>query len=84
MFIDFLKDNPVIDWFIFLVLLITVVPAGMAIYRRYRPPSDTKQAAAIREPRESRFLGTQMDLAILVLGLLLLLGLIDWLKGLFF
>ncbi|HXH65016.1 MAG TPA: hypothetical protein VNH42_05845 [Mariprofundaceae bacterium] len=83
MFIHFLEDNPVIDGFIVLVLLITVVPAGMGWYRRRHPPAETEQADVIRQPRESRFLGTQMDLAILVIGLLLLLALIHWIRGLF-
>lgn len=80
MFIHFLEDNPVIDGFIVLVLLITVVPAGMVLYRRYHPAPEKEQADAIRQPRESRFLGTQMDIAMLVLGLLLLLVLIGWLR----
>lgn len=83
MFLQFLEDNPVIDWFIVLVLLITVVPAGMGWYRRRHPPVETEQADAIRQPRESRFLGIQMDIAILVIGLLLLLGLIHWIRELF-
>lgn len=84
MFLRFLEDNPVIDGFIVLVLLITVIPAGMGWYRRRHPVTGKDRADAIREPRGSRFLGIQMDLAMLVLGLLLLLVMIRWVMKAFF
>lgn len=83
MFIQFLKENPIIDGFIFLIFLITVVPAVAAIYRRVRPAAVKAQAAQQKRPTESRFLGTQMDLAILVVGLLVLGVLISWVMTLF-
>lgn len=83
MLIGFLEENPIIVGFIVLVLLITVVPAGVALYKRHRSPADAEQAKTIRGPRETRFLGTQMDIAVLVLGLLLLLVLVHWLKEAF-
>lgn len=81
MFIHFLEDNPVIVWFIVLALLITVVPAAAALYRRARR---IPAKSATVEPRESRFLGTQMDLAILVVGLLTVAAIVSWLVGIFF
>lgn len=74
MFIRFLEDNPLIDWFIFLVALLTVVPACMAVYRRFYPAPDKERKAA----RTTRFLGIQMDIAILLIRLLLLFALCSW------
>ena len=79
-YLDFLKDNPVVAGMVLLVLLITVLPAGVALLRRYRPgtPRDGDQATgrAVKEPKPVRFLGIQMDIAILLFGVLLLLALI--------
>lgn len=63
---------PIIGRWLLLTLLVTVIPAGMGAYRRRHP---------VDAPRPSHLLGIQMDIAIAVLGLLLLSGAIHWLKG---
>lgn len=44
----------------------------------------TRPAMPVKEPPSTRFLGTQMDIAILIFGFLLLLALIGWLHKTFF
>lgn len=78
-FIQFLMGNPVVAFMVLLVLLITVVPVCAALYRRRyaKPPVDEEKLArgSVKVP-PVRFLGTQMDLAILIFGLLLLLAIV--------
>ena len=80
LYIDFLKDNPVVAFMVLLVLLITVVPAGAALYRRRHPkaPTDGDNPAGgkLQETKPVRFLGTQMDIAILLFGALMLLAIV--------
>lgn len=66
-----------------LALLITVVPAGVAMYGRHRHGSSCEEGgeAARQATPPVRFLGTQLDIAILIFGLLFLLALvIGWLR----
>ena len=74
LYIHFLRENTVVAFMLLLVLLITVVPAGAALYRKYYPPAEG--AGKVHEPKPVRFLGTQMDLAIMVFGALILLALL--------
>lgn len=79
-YLDFLRGNPVVAFMLLLVLLITVVPAGTALYRRHRPkaPTDGDNPAGghMRETKPVRFLGTQMDIAILLFAALMLLAIV--------
>ena len=74
LYINFLWENTVVAFMLLLVLLITVVPAGAALYRKYHPPAES--AGGVREPKPVRFLGTQMDIAIMVCAALMLLALL--------
>jgi hypothetical protein len=75
-FIQFLMGNPVVAFMVLLVSLVTVVPAGAALYRRRYPKPVDEAKLAKSNLKPVRFLGTQMDLAILILGVLLLLAVI--------
>jgi hypothetical protein len=76
-FIQFLMGNPVVAFMVLLVSLVTVVPAGAALYRRRYPKPPVDEAKLAKSNlKPVRFLGTQMDLAILILGVLLLLAVI--------
>jgi hypothetical protein len=76
-FIQFLMGNPVVAFMVLLVSLVTVVPAGAALYRRRYPKPPVDEAKLAKSNLTPvRFLGTQMDLAILILGVLLLLAVI--------
>ena len=83
-FVHFLMEEPVVALFLLLALLLTVVPilAGF-LSRRKKTRSDTVDAPP-KELPSSRFLGTQMDLAILIFGLLLLLAMAAWVYKTFF
>jgi len=67
-FFHFLWENPAVPALIVLVLLLMVVPVAMCLYRRLRHKEQRVDA-----PQTTRFVGIQLDLAILVFGLFLLL-----------
>jgi hypothetical protein len=77
LFFKFLMDTPVVACFVLLALLVTVVPLGAAIYGRYCGTAK-RQGGEEKAPATTRFVGIQMDIAILVFGLLLLFGLFSW------
>ena len=83
-FVHFLIEDPVVALFVLLVLLLTVVPMVAGLLSRRKTARSGKASAPPQELPTSRFLGTQMDLAILIFGLLLLLALIAWVHKTFF
>ena len=66
-----------IDWGMVVIWLIVVVPV-LAVFGLYFW-LDRKD-----KQRGTRFLGSQLDIAILIAGLLLLLALISWVRKAFF
>jgi hypothetical protein len=66
-----------IDWGMVVIWLIVVVPV-LAVFGLYFW-LDRKD-----KQRGTRFLGSQLDIAILIVGLLLLLALISWVRKAFF
>jgi hypothetical protein len=83
-FIQFLHDTPAVAFMLLLALLVTVVPVLAAIISRKKTGHADDANALGRDPPPSRFLGTQMDIAVLIFGLLLLLGVIGWVHKTFF
>jgi hypothetical protein len=83
-FIRFLIDTPVVALLLLLVLLIIVAPIVAGLLSRRKPGDQGDANTLVQEPPTTRFLGTQMDIAILIFGLLLLLGAIGWVKKSFF
>lgn len=83
-FLNFLREEPVMGWFVFLALLITVVPAASVLWRRVfsRNQAEVKKQPA-PETKSTHF-GNQTELVILFVGLLLLLALIGWIRSAFF
>lgn len=82
-FVHFLMDTPVVAFMLLLALLVTVVPIVAGLLSRKKsghPEANT----AVKEPPARPFLGTQMDIAILIFGLLMLLAVIGWVKKTFF
>ncbi len=82
--LNFLKDDPVIAWFSFLALLLIVVSVASVLWRRMAGRSQVdvaKQPAQVTKP--TRF-GNQTELVVLLLGLVLLLGVIGWIRSTFF
>jgi len=86
-FIQFLIDTPVVAFLLLLGLLVTVVPVVAAVFSRKKSVHSDSPGVAptpAKAPSNTRFLGTQMDIAILIFGLLLLLGVIGWARKNFF
>ncbi len=83
-FFNVLRDEPLIAWFVFLALLVTVVPALPVLWRRMsgrNQPDTAKQPA--RETRPTRF-GNRTELVVLFLGVLLFLIAGGWIASTFF
>lgn len=83
-FVHFLMETPVVAFMLLLVLLVTVLPIIADLLSRNKSGQSDGVSTLLREPPTTRFLGTQMDIAILIFGLLLLLGVIGWVKKTFF
>lgn len=80
-FLNALREDPLIAWFVFLALLITIVPAVSVLWGRMsrrNQPDAAKQP--VRETKSTRF-GNQTELVIVLLGLVLLLAVIGWIRG---
>jgi len=80
----FLIDTPVVAFMLLLALLVTVVPIVGALLSRNRSRHPDDLSMLVKEPPTTRFLGIQMDIAILILGLLLLLSVIGWIHKTYF
>ena len=83
-FLNFLREEPMMAWFAFLALLVTLVPAVAMLWRRMsgRKPVDAAKQP-VHDTKPTRF-GNQTDLIILLVGLLLLLAVIGWVRSTFF
>ncbi len=82
--IRFLIDTPVVAFMLLLVLLVTVVPIVASLLSRKKAGHSDGPGSPVKEPPTTRFLGTQMDLAIIIFLLLLLLSVLGWVKKTFF
>lgn len=82
-FWNVIREDPLVAWFIFLALLLTGVPAASMLWRRMtgREPKAAKQPE--RATESTRF-GNQTELVIMLLGLVLLLAVIGWVRSAFF
>jgi hypothetical protein len=80
----FLIDTPVVAFILLLVLLVTVVPIVWALLPRNRSTHPDHLSMLVKEPPTTRFLGVQMDIAVLILGLFLLLGVLGWMHKTYF
>lgn len=83
-FVHFLMETPVVAFMLLLVLLVTVVPIVAGLLSRKKSGHPDEVSTPVKEPPTTRFLGTQMDIAILIFGLVLLLGVIGWIRKTFF
>lgn len=83
-FLNFLREDPVMAWLVFLGLLITVVPVAAVLWRKMsRSKPIDKPTTPIQAVKPTRF-GNQTELIILFLGLLLLLVVAGWIRATFF
>ena len=82
--LNFLREEPVMGWFVFLALLIMVVPAASVLWRWIFRRNETEQKTRPVPETTSTHFGNRTELVILLVGLLLLLALIGWIRGTFF
>ncbi|MCR4299392.1 MAG: hypothetical protein NUV75_11715 [Gallionella sp.] len=83
-FVSFLREEPMMAWFVFLALLVTIVPAASVLWRRMFGRGQAEVAKPpVHETKPTHF-GNQTELVILFLGLLLLLAVIGWIRSAFF
>lgn len=81
---NFLREEPMMAWFAFLALLVTLVPAVAVFWRRvFRRGQVEVAKQPVHETKPARF-GNQTDLIILFVGLFLLLLMIGWIRSAFF
>ena len=83
-FLNFLREDPVMAWLMFLGLLLTVVPVVSVLWRKMSGRNlldEVKQPAQATKP--VRF-SNQTELIVLLVGLLLLLAVAGWIRSAFF
>jgi len=82
--VNFLREEPVMAWLVFLGLLLITVPVVSVLWRRMsgRNPADmAKQPEQATKP--VRF-GNQTELIVVLVGIVLLLVILGWIRNLFF
>ena len=82
--LNFLKDDPVIAWFAFLASMLIVVSVASVLWHRRAGRSQgdvAEKPAQVTKP--TRF-GNQSELIVLLIGIVLLLALIGWIRSIFF
>jgi len=76
--LNFLREDPMMAWFAFLALLITIAPVASVLFRRMSGRSQPEPAKPpVHAAKPARF-GNQAELIIFLVGFLLLLALIGW------
>jgi DMSO/TMAO reductase YedYZ heme-binding membrane subunit len=79
--LNFLREDPVIAWLVFLALLVTVVPMVSVLWRRLSGRSLVDAAKRpVQVTKPTRF-GNRTELIILLVGFLLLLAVIGWIRS---
>jgi hypothetical protein len=81
-FFNVLREEPLIAWFVFLALLVTVVPAVSLLWRRIS--GQPVAAAQPLEATKSTRFGNQAELVVLFLGVVLFLAVTGWIASTFF
>lgn len=82
-FMNFLRDDPVMAWLVFLGLLLAVVPVAAMLWRKIcgrKPVEEVKQP--VRAIKPVRF-GNQTELVLVLAGILLLLAIALWMRDIF-
>lgn len=83
-FLNFLREEPEMIWFVLIALLVTVVPVASLLWHRIsgRKPVDTAKQA-MRATKPARF-GNRTELIVLFAGLVLVLAVVGWVRSAFF
>ena len=72
---ELLKSDPVLAWFALFAVVLVIALLASAMWGKA-----PKRAERAQTEKSTRFLGTQMDIAILIVGLVLLLATISWIR----
>lgn len=83
-FLNFLREDPVMASLVFLGLLLTIVSVAAMLWRKkpgHNPVDEMKQPA--RSTKPVRF-GNQTELALVLVGIVLLLAIVGWIRNIFF
>lgn len=83
-FIQFLIDTPIIAFLLLLAMLVTIVPITASLLFRNKPGHPDEISIPMKKSSPICFQGTQMDIAILIFGLLLLYEAINLIHKEFF
>jgi hypothetical protein len=81
-FLNFLREEPMMAWFVSVALLIVaIVPVASVLWRRVAGHSQAEAAKRpVHETKPTRF-GNQAELIILLAGILLLSAEIGWIRS---
>jgi hypothetical protein len=82
-FLNFLREDPVTAWLVFLGLLLALVPVAAVLWRKMsgrKPMEETRDPARVAKP--IRF-GNQTELFLIFVGILFLLSIAAWIGGIF-
>jgi len=82
-FLNFLREELVMAWLVFLGVLITVVPGAAVLWRKMsgrKPVAEVNQS--VQETKPVRF-GNQTELFLVLVGILLLLAIAVWIRNIF-
>jgi hypothetical protein len=81
-FLNFLREDPVVAWLVFLGLLLTVVPLAAVLWRKL---TGSKTAEEVKQPERATrpFRGIQRELVLVVVGILWLLAIIGGIRSFF-
>lgn len=71
-------------WFIFLALLVTVVPAASVLWRRISRRDQVEVKKQTAPETKSTHFGNRTEFVILFVGFMLLLAVIGWIRSAFF
>lgn len=83
-FLNFLRAEPMMAWFVCLALLLTIVPVISVLWRRRSGRGQTEITKQTAQATKPVHFGNQAELIILLVGILLLLAVISWIYDAFF
>jgi len=83
-FLNFLREEPVMGWFALIVFLVTVVPLASVLWHRIFRRNQVEVVKQPAQETKSTHFGNQSELIILLIGVVLLIAVIIWIRSAFF
>jgi hypothetical protein len=78
LFVQFLADTPAVAFMLLLAVLLILVPVASLLYSRRKSGRREGPEAPSASPPSRPFLGTQLDLAILLIAVSFIAGVASW------